>query len=255
MDLKEINDSMTVRHPWEMSRLMFFKSRLLRYLPVYQKRLEVMDVGAGDGFVAGNLCQGIDSYQLVCWDIAYESDFLSKNKTQSSIRFTNERPKQKFGLIFLLDVLEHVEDDKGFLHKLVSENADTQSMFVVSVPAINVLFSAHDKKLGHYRRYSPAQLKLLLSAEGLEVIARGGLFYSLILPRIITKAKEVLLRMIRTKEPLMGRLPDLGSWRHGKILTGMIYAALRFDNWISTILCSFGISLPGLSIWAVCKKN
>jgi 2-polyprenyl-3-methyl-5-hydroxy-6-metoxy-1,4-benzoquinol methylase len=65
-------------------------------------------------------------------------------------------------LITLMDVLEHVEDDRGLLESLI-ENVSDGTVVVITVPADMSLWSEHDVVLGHFRRYDPRRLASLLT--------------------------------------------------------------------------------------------
>ncbi len=54
--------------------------------------------------------------------------------------------------VTLLDVLEHQEDDRAFLKDLVGKMG-VGSKLLLTVPALQRLWSDWDVKLGHYRRY------------------------------------------------------------------------------------------------------
>ncbi|OGJ56903.1 hypothetical protein A3H22_02815 [Candidatus Peribacteria bacterium RIFCSPLOWO2_12_FULL_55_15] len=71
----------------------------------------------------------------------------------------------------LLDVLEHIEDDVGFLQRIVL-SLPPGGCLLITVPAEMALWSKHDQEVGHFRRYSaetlmqtwkdlPVQVKLL----------------------------------------------------------------------------------------------
>ena len=51
-------------------------------------------------------------------------------------------------------------------------------------PAWQPLFTQHDVALRHFRRYAPDQGARLLETGGLEIVRKGGLFHSLLLPRL-----------------------------------------------------------------------
>ena len=58
-----------------------------------------------------------------------------------------------FDTIILVHVLEHIKYDRkalDHLHKLLSQNGRV----LIEVPALPLLYSVHDKTLGHYRRYN-----------------------------------------------------------------------------------------------------
>lgn len=57
-------------------------------------------------------------------------------------------------LVLLCDVLEHIEDDIGFLSWLIG-TMKPHSHLLMTVPADPRLWSPHDEVYGHYRRYTP----------------------------------------------------------------------------------------------------
>ena len=72
-----------------------------------------------------------------------------------------------FDLVLALDVIEHLDDDVGFVRAaaaLLAPNA----RFVVAVPAFQLLWSQHDETFQHRRRYTAAQLEAVVRAAGLE---------------------------------------------------------------------------------------
>lgn len=66
-------------------------------------------------------------------------------------------------LALLMDVLEHTPDDRAVLRETASHVAPGGHVFI-TVPAGEWLFSAHDRFLGHYRRYSLGSLRATIAA-------------------------------------------------------------------------------------------
>jgi SAM-dependent methyltransferase len=69
-------------------------------------------------------------------------------------------------LLLLLDVLEHVEDD-GALLREVFRLLRPGGAAVITVPAFQALWSAHDEAHHHKRRYSKTRLRRVIAAAGL----------------------------------------------------------------------------------------
>jgi SAM-dependent methyltransferase len=86
-------------------------------------------------------------------------------------------------IVFLMDILEHIDDDEGFLGDLQAP-LKSGSHILISVPSLDFLFSSWDKALGHYRRYSKKSLKRLAGKAGLKVrFVRYG--FSYLIPAVI----------------------------------------------------------------------
>lgn len=69
------------------------------------------------------------------------------------------------GYIYSLNVLEHIKDDAASLRELYSK-LRPGGRFFLYVPALQVLFSSMDKKIGHYRRYSKSGIMQIAGDAG-----------------------------------------------------------------------------------------
>jgi SAM-dependent methyltransferase len=241
MDLKEKTSNIN-RHPWELSRSRCILS-LIRKRP--WKRFA--DIGAGDMFFTRQLLD-MDSRTEV---YAVDSEYDEELKSVDGIHCLNDisgLPDGSFDCLVLMDVLEHIEDDDAFLKKLLDKLVVGGSL-VITVPAMQFLFSSHDKFLHHYRRYSRKRLLTLLKKNNLK-IEKCHYFYTLLFfLRLVSLVKDRLL-------------PDknqtgVGEWKFPKkhIATQCIMRILNIDFFINTLLDKCRIHLPGLSVMAVCKKN
>lgn len=75
---------------------------------------------------------------------------------------------QHYDLVALLDVLEHVEDDRSALAAITTK-LKPGGRILVTVPANRWMWSAHDVAHHHYRRYERADLRAVAGAAGLRV--------------------------------------------------------------------------------------
>jgi SAM-dependent methyltransferase len=70
--------------------------------------------------------------------------------------------------VTMLDVLEHVPDDALALSE-VQRILKPGGVLILSVPAYQHLWSAHDEALHHFRRYERTQLRSVLRGAGLHI--------------------------------------------------------------------------------------
>lgn len=249
MDLTEARPGIVRRHPWEVARLRFF-TRLLRGQGLCARPLSVLDAGAGDAwFAAGVLPCFHPATRITCWDTGYDAAARERMAREGDprIRYVSDPPAERFDLLLLLDVLEHVEDDEPFLRTLVDRNLEPGGRALISVPAWRALFGEHDVRLRHFRRYSPGEAARLIERAGLTIERRGGLFASLLVPR--------LFETLAARAGLMRRPPPhAGEWTGGPAVTTLIETMLDLDGRLSAPFAGGPIETPGLSWWALCAK-
>lgn len=254
MDLSEIPQGEFRRHPWELARAAFFEQVLAQAVPAGAP-VRVLDAGSGDAFFSGELLARLPAGSSVtCWDTSYTDAQLEILPRQRgpSMRFTRERPQGPFELVLLMDVLEHVEDDRGFLRGIVSELLAPGGRVLVTVPAWQPLYSQHDENLRHYRRYAPKQIEAVITESGLQLGEKGGAFHSLLLPRAAGVAAEKVQRALG--RPARANA-NLGEWKGPAWVSSLLEQALRLDNRASALFARAGLDVPGLSWWAVCQKR
>lgn len=259
MDLIESTDG--PRHPWEKSRAAFFTSVLVKALG-RARRPDVLDCGAGDAFFSEGLQAAIDPASITCWDASYDDATMARLSARctsgagkTAFSFTRTMPSRRFDVALMLDVIEHVPDDVAFVSEIVDACVKPGGgLVLVSVPAWQALFSRHDELLLHHRRYAPARCDGVLEAAGLRIIERGGLFHSLLAPRLVTTLRERAERALgRKAAPLTASAA--ATWRAGRAVTAVVDAALRADNAVSRAAARAGVNVPGLSYWALAQKR
>jgi len=132
--------------------------------------VSVADVGCGIGLFLTLLerSKRFAPHQMVGIDLAYTEPTLA---VQGQTVIRPDWPSgDLFDLILMMHVLEHVEDDRAMLADAANRLSDSGYIFI-DVPAFPFLYSAHDRFLGHYRRYTTETLKeLVLSTGNLELI-------------------------------------------------------------------------------------
>jgi hypothetical protein len=250
MDLSERpSGSAFARHPWELARFRFFRRVLSDAGLIHAKTL--LDVGAGDAWFASALiAEHGEDVRVTCWDVSYTKETLASLEAARDTRlsFVAERPRSSSEVVLLLDVLEHIEDDVGFLRDIVRDSVSQGGWVLVSVPAWQGLYSSHDTGLRHYRRYSPLMARKLVEGSGLVITRSGGLFHSLLLPRAMAKAKEMILSN-GTERPQRSL-----EWGGSPWQARVVDRALALDNRSSHWFARLGVEVPGLSWWGLCRK-
>ena len=257
MDLKELPARSFARHPWEIVRADFFL-RLLRER-IGDQAKSALDIGSGYGYFAQRLLADSPSVErLTCFDLAYDATWLQgKAGADSRLAFSATRPARRFDLVLMLDVLEHVEDDRATLLDGVQSFLEPEGWLLVSVPAGEMLFSRHDELLGHKRRYVPARLRALVKEVGLTIIDHGELFASLLLPRALAKLGEAVLgRDGAHASSIPPHIEtSLGTWKRGPLVTSAVTAALSVDALCCRLASRLRLPFAGLSTWVLAQNQ
>ncbi|HEY8592183.1 MAG TPA: class I SAM-dependent methyltransferase [Sphingomicrobium sp.] len=107
-----------------------------------------------------------------------------------------------YDLIAALDVIEHIDDDAAALRS-ISTKLKPGGKFLMTVPAHQWMWSAHDVVNHHKRRYSKRQLRALVDASPLR-LEKIGYFNSLLFP---IAAAERLSSRLRGKDDADVKLP------------------------------------------------
>lgn len=133
----------------------------------------VLEVGAGLGAITARYEQGRD---VVANDVSPSCvQALRERFADHPNVYVEDRDLRALGLdarfdsVLMVNVLEHIADDVEALRRL-SQRLVPGGNVVVYVPALNGLYGALDKKIGHYRRYSVWRLGEVFREAGLEPI-------------------------------------------------------------------------------------
>jgi hypothetical protein len=263
MDLAEARErrfDQPARHPWELARLDIVRSIIARHAPLGAGAVAI-DVGCGDVFVAEQLGAGYPQARFYAVDTGFTDDLIDRIRGRisvpnvlpfASLDAVARRLDRPASLVLLMDVIEHVADDRAFLTDLVrGPSIDRETSLLITVPAYQGLFCSHDRFLGHYRRYSHARLLELVRAAGLRVVDKGSFFTSLLPVRLLQVAKE---RLLGAEAPAAAST-GLVTWQGGPALSGLLKRMLVLDASVSRALRHVSVPLPGLSIYAVCRRS
>ena len=260
MDIKELQVSSGTEtkqnHPWEYARSKVVFNILKKYLKNYSGG-NILDIGCGDVFFLTQFADKYPGYKLNAVDTAFTEEIISEieaNNSKYNISFFNDTQNitnvQDSKIIFLLDVIEHIEDDISFLKELFSQSYINQdTVIMITVPAFNNLYCNHDKWLGHYRRYSVKVLKQHIETAGFSYIEGGYFFTSLLFPRYLQKIIETL------KKPEELNNQGIGNYKGGALISFLYEKFLLADFYFFRIFRFLGIKMPGLSAYIICKKT
>jgi len=141
------------------------------------KYREVLDVGAGSGIFSKKLIDAGVADSAVCIDTAYPNDRTDQYNGHQ-IQYVRNIDTIEQPLLLMMDVIEHVDDDVGFVSQYASL-MPIGGKLLITVPAFEFLWSGHDVFLEHKRRYTLKQLEHVVAECGLTVVKSRYFFGSL----------------------------------------------------------------------------
>jgi 2-polyprenyl-3-methyl-5-hydroxy-6-metoxy-1,4-benzoquinol methylase len=134
----------------------------------------VLEVGCGVGTFTALIAAAGHDVTAIDINPSYVATARSRLSAQSRVTVvegdaTRMSWAASFDTVVLLDVLEHIEDDVGFLRRLRA-CLKPGGRLVAKVPAGQWLYSPMDAAIGHFRRYSKKSLRRVLAAADLAAI-------------------------------------------------------------------------------------
>ncbi len=202
---------------------------------------QILDIGAGSGFFSKQLLRRTNAEKAIGIDTSYRTErdeiFASK-----SIQFRKWYESTNADLVLLMDVLEHVDDDIGFLKEQVSK-VPSGTYFLMTAPAFTFLWSEHDEFLEHKRRYTLRQLEILVREAGLS-IERGSYYFGFIFPL------AAVVRLLGKWKKSADNVPKSDLKQYSRLTN----AVLSFICWLELPLLPYN-RLAGLSAFCLARKQ
>lgn len=159
---------------------------------IKKRDLKILDIGCGTGKNIETLSKFGKTWGI---DISPQAIKYCKKRGIKNIKLGKADQtgfkKSSFDIITLLDVLEHVDDNKTLkeIYRILKPNG----LLLISVPAYQDLWSKWDEVLRHKRRYSKESLQTLCKKNNF-TIKKISYMFSFLLPPvfILRKIKSLL---------------------------------------------------------------
>jgi 2-polyprenyl-3-methyl-5-hydroxy-6-metoxy-1,4-benzoquinol methylase len=183
---KESFDNSTIE--WDRFQFSQFKKHLAG---------DILEVGAGYGRMAylTRSITKVKSLTLIEPSPIFYSRLQKNFAEEPSVIVINdeiqtlvEKKQNHYDVVYLVHVLEHIDNDKDFV-KCCLEVVKPGGKLIVAVPALPFLYSALDLEIGHFRRYNKSMMKELFKDLNVRMISLQysdflGVFGSLIVSKI-----------------------------------------------------------------------
>lgn len=192
-----------------------------------------LDIGGGNGYVAQGLqALGIDVALVEPGPVGARN--AVKRGVRQVVCAALEDVDFRPGTVpaaGLFDVVEHIQDDAGFLHGIHRLLAPGGRLYL-TVPAYQWLWSPEDDLAGHYRRYSLGGISRVVERAGFQVEFPTCFFTFLPLPILLVRVLPYRVGAVRrgTHErsehkkldgPGGRLLQEVMRWEAGRIRKGL----------------------------------
>jgi SAM-dependent methyltransferase len=229
-------------HWWFIGRRAIFRAVLESGLdPPTAGERQILDVGCGTGTNLRELrrfgaVKGIDS-ELAAVEFCHRhGEKQVEHVPEGQLPFSDS----SFGLVTLLDVIEHVPDDQVLLGE-VRRVLTPGGRILVTVPAYAWMWGAQDEISHHYRRYTRPGLLASLVRAGFDPL-RLSYFNTLLFPPIAA------IRLLRRLRPAPAALRSDFELNHPGPLNSLLARLFCCEApLLRRTSLPFGVSVIGLA--------
>jgi SAM-dependent methyltransferase len=164
----------------------------------------ILELGCGTGHNLAMLggFGHVDGLELDEEARAMSEKRLGREVMSSQLPELEGVPDRHYDLIGAFDVIEHIDDDAAALASIATK-LKADGSFIMTVPAHQWMWSAHDVVNHHKRRYSKRSLQRLINRSPMRLV-KIGYFNSLLFPLAVA---ERAASKLRGKEDADVKLP------------------------------------------------
>ncbi len=142
----------------------------------------ILEIGCGTGHNLAMLSAfgDVDAIEIDDHSRAIAAQRLGRDVGESPLPGLSGVADQSYDMVAILDVLEHVEDDRAAL-KAIAQRLRPGGTILITVPQYPWMWSGHDVANHHFRRYTKATLRKAIADAGLTMTTLQS-FNSLLFP-------------------------------------------------------------------------
>jgi len=154
-------------HWWYVARRDILAAVIARKVKLAQDA-RILEIGCGTGHNLPMLAAfgTVDALEIDDAAAAIAAQRLGKPVSQAPLPALSGIPEGAYDMVALLDVLEHIEDDRAAL-VAIAKRLKPGGTILLTVPQYMWMWSGHDVANHHFRRYSKATLRQVVADSGL----------------------------------------------------------------------------------------
>jgi 2-polyprenyl-3-methyl-5-hydroxy-6-metoxy-1,4-benzoquinol methylase len=189
------------RHWWWRAREEIISDELRKRLSV-NLPVAVLDVGCGDGLFFDRLREFGEVDGIEPAEDLVDPNGPHRARITVAPFDTNFQAHRQYGLILMLDVVEHIDAPAEALRRAVSL-LQPDGILVVTVPAFQVIWTNHDDLNQHRARLTKRSFGQLAASAGMEILEARYIFHWLFLAKVGVRMAQAIL----PRKPLVPRIP------------------------------------------------
>ena len=181
------------RHWWYRARREIIAD-LIRREAQLPRNPQILEIGCGTGHNLAMLSGfgHVDGLELDDEARALSEKRLGREIMRAPLPELAEVPDAHYDLIGAFDVIEHIDDDRASLASIAAK-LKAGGKFIMTVPAHQWMWTAHDVANHHKRRYSKSGLRALINGSPMR-LEKVGYFNSLLFPVAVAERAASKLR-------------------------------------------------------------
>ena len=228
------------RHWWYRARREIIAD-LIRRDGMLPDRAQILEIGCGTGHNLAMLGSfgHVEGLELDDEARQLSEKRLGRKVLSSPLPELAGVPDRHYDLIGAFDVIEHIEDDHAALASIATK-LKPSGRFIMTVPAHQWMWSAHDVVNHHKRRYAKSDVRRLVERSPLALV-KLGYFNSLLFPLAVAERAVSKLRSREDADVTLPPAPLNGALK-------AIFAAERY------LVGRFPLPV-GLSLFAVAEAR
>jgi SAM-dependent methyltransferase len=178
------------RHWWWRSREIVLLQELAEHAP-HGGFGRILDIGCGDALFFDQLRRFGDVWGVESDPSLVRDDGPHRHRIHVGNFDGSFSAREPFGLVLMLDVLEHMQDPVDALCR-VRDLLEPSGSLLITVPAFSIAWTRHDDWNEHVVRYTRSSLERAVRASGLTIRSSRYLYHWLFPAKLIVRATEAL---------------------------------------------------------------
>lgn len=224
------------KHWWFKVRRNLIFYLLQKYLKKTRSEIKLLDYGCGSGYLVGELQKA--GYNAAGADFSHEAIKYGTERGIKNLSIQENLYLQyndsSFDCILLLDVLEHIKDEKTII-KEIYRISKKGGIIIATVPAYMFLWGIQDEVSHHFRRYTLADFARLFSEDEFKILKKTY-FNTFLFPPI------TLIRLFSKLFGLKKRQSDFSI--NNAFFNGIFYFIFNLEREITKLInFPFGVSI------------